>query len=139
MSLMAGQEEWAMREPLTNLLAVATGGGFGAIFRYLTILLGVHVFGTRFPFGTVMVNLVGCLIAGILVGLMEQRAVLSPTVELLIFTGFLGAFTTLSTFSVETIALFRDGSVVLAMTNVMLNAVLGIVMVAVGMVIARVI
>ena len=134
---LAAQKEWAVREPLTSVLVVATGGGFGATLRYLTVLLGTRLFGTRFPVGTVAVNLIGCFVAGLLVGLLEKRLVLTPTAELLIFTGFLGAFTTLSTFSVETIGLFRSGSFGLALANVMLNAVLGIGMVVVGMLSAK--
>ncbi len=103
----------------------------------MTVLAGIRLFGTRFPVGTVFVNLAGCFVAGLLVGLLEQRLVLSPTVELLIFTGFLGAFTTLSTFSVETMGFIRTGSWGLATTNVVLNAGLGIVMVVLGMIAAR--
>ena len=126
-----------MPQPLVSILAVAGGGGLGATLRYLTVLAGIRLFGTRFPVGTVFVNLAGCFVAGLLVGLLEQRLILSPTVQLLIFTGFLGAFTTLSTFSVETMGLFRTGSWGLAATNVILNAGLGIVMVVVGLLAAR--
>ena len=126
-----------MREPAVGVLAVAVGGGFGATLRYLTVIAGVRLFGTGFPVGTVAVNLAGCLVAGFLVGVLEQRAALSEAVQLLVFTGFLGAFTTLSTFSVETIALYRAGSWGLAATNIMLNAVMGIFMVVLGMVAAR--
>jgi CrcB protein len=127
-----------MREPLTSMVAVAAGGSLGAVFRYLTILAGARLFGTKFPLGTLAVNLIGCFIAGLLVGLLEQRLVLSKTVQLLIFTGFLGAFTTLSTFSVDTITLLRDGSWGLATTNIVLNTFLGIAMVVAGMLVARV-
>ncbi len=126
-----------MPQPLVSIVAVAGGGSVGAALRYLTTLAGTRLFSTRFPVGTVAVNLVGCLLAGLLVGLLERRLVLSPTVELLIFTGFLGAFTTLSTFSVETMRLLRNGSWGLATLNIFLNAVLGIAMVVLGMFAAR--
>ena len=126
-----------MREALVGVMAVAVGGSFGATLRYLTVKLGVRLFGADFPIGTVAVNLLGCLVAGFLVGLIEERVAFSETVQLLVFTGFLGAFTTLSTFSVETIHLYRAGSLGLAATNIMLNAVLGIVMVVVGMAAAK--
>jgi CrcB protein len=122
---------------LVSILAVAGGGSIGATLRYLTVLAGVRLFGNRFPVGTVAVNLVGCFIAGLLIGLLEQRLVLSPTVQLLVFTGFLGGFTTLSSFSVETMNFLRDGNWTLAVTNVALNAVLGIVMAMAGMLVAR--
>jgi CrcB protein len=126
-----------MPQPLVSIMAVAGGGGAGATLRYLTTVVGTRLFGTRFPVGTVVVNLGGCLLAGLLVGLLERRLVLSPTAELLVFTGFLGAFTTLSTFSMETMSLLRDGNWGLAATHVLLNAVLGVVMVAAGMFVAR--
>jgi CrcB protein len=122
---------------LVSILAVAGGGSIGATLRYLTVLAGVRLFGNRFPVGTVAVNLIGCFIAGLLIGLLEQRLVLSPAVQLLVFTGFLGGFTTLSSFSVETMNFLRDGNWTLAVTNVALNAVLGIVMAMVGMLVAR--
>ena len=127
-----------MPQPLVSILAVAGGGGVGATLRYLTVLAGTRMFGTRFPVGTVAVNLVGCFLAGLLVGLLERRLMLSPTLELLLFTGFLGGFTTLSAFSIETMLLFRLGSWGLAATNIVLNAGVGIVMVVVGMLTARV-
>jgi CrcB protein len=126
-----------MPRPLVSILVVAAGGSLGATLRYLTVLAGSRLFGTKFPIGTVTVNLMGCFLAGLLIGLLEQRLVLSPTVELLIFTGFLGGFTTLSAFSVETMNFIRVGNWGLAATNMVLNAVLGIVMVVVGMLAAR--
>jgi CrcB protein len=126
-----------VRGPLASIVAVAAGGGAGATVRYLTCVAGVRLFGTKFPVGTVIVNVVGCFAAGLLVGLLERRLVLSPTMELLIFTGFLGALTTLSAFSLETIGFLRDGNWGLALTHIMLNAGLGIVMVVAGMAASR--
>jgi CrcB protein len=121
-----------------SLVAVATGGGAGATVRYLTTLFGVKVFGDKFPVGTVVANLVGCFIAGLLVGLLERRLTFSPTVQLAVFTGFLGGLTTLSAFSVETMGFMRDGAWGLAVTHIILNAGLGIVMVVTGLFVSRV-
>jgi CrcB protein len=126
-----------MPQPVVNILAVAGGGALGAALRYLTVLAGTRFFGTKFPIGTVAVNLAGCFIAGLMVGLLEERMVLSPIAQLLIFTGFLGGFTTLSAFSIETMNLMRGGSWTLAATNIALNAGLGIVMALAGMLVAR--
>ncbi len=128
-----------MRESLVSVIAVATGGGLGATARYLTAVIGVRLFGDKFPVGTVVANLVGCFLAGLLVGLLERRLVLSPTVQLAVFTGFLGALTTLSAFSVETTSFLRNGSWGLAITHIVLNAVLGIAMVVGGLATARVV
>ena len=126
-----------MRGPLLSIAAVAAGGSIGATARYLTAVVGMRLFGDKFPIGTVVANLVGCFIAGLLVGLLERRLVLSPTMELAIFTGFLGALTTLSAFSVETTGFMRDGNWGLALTHIGLNAVLGIVMVIAGLATSR--
>lgn len=126
-----------MSKTLVNILAVAGGGGLGAMLRYLTVVAGTRLFGTKFPVGTVAVNLVGCFAAGLLVGLLEERLELSPAAHLLIFTGFLGGFTTLSAFSVDTMTFLRSGDWWLAATNIAMNAILGIVMALVGMLVAR--
>ena len=122
-----------------SIAAVAAGGSVGATVRYLTVVVGARVFGGRFPVGTVVANLVGCFLAGLLVGLLERRLVLSPTMELAVFTGFLGALTTLSAFSLETMSFLRDGSWGLAVTHIVLNAVLGIVMVVAGLAVSRIV
>jgi len=122
-----------------SIAAVAAGGSIGATARYLTAVVGVRLFGDKFPVGTVIANLVGCFIAGLLVGLLERRLVLSPTMELAIFTGFLGALTTLSAFSVETTSFLRESNWTLALTHIGLNAVLGIAMVIAGLATSRVV
>ena len=127
-----------MRGPLLSIAAVAAGGSVGATVRYLTTVAGIRLFGDKYPVGTVVVNLVGCLIAGLLVGLLERSLRLSHTAQLAVFTGFLGGLTTLSAFSVETFGFIRDGSWGLALPHITLNAVLGIVMVVAGVAMSRV-
>jgi fluoride exporter len=122
---------------LLSIAAVAAGGSVGATVRYLTVVAGIRIFGTKFPIGTVVVNLVGCLIAGLLVGLLERSLRLSHTAQLAVFTGFLGGLTTLSAFSVETFSFIRDGSWGIALLHITLNAVLGIAMVAAGVAVSR--
>jgi CrcB protein len=126
-----------VRGPLFSIAAVAAGGSAGATVRYLTTVAGIRIFGTKFPVGTVVVNLVGCLIAGLLVGLLERSLRLSHTAQLAVFAGFLGGLTTLSAFSVETFSFIRDGSWGIAIAHMTLNAVLGVAMVAAGVALAR--
>jgi len=95
---------------MIQVLAVALGGAVGSALRYGTTLGATRVFGTSFPFGTFIVNVLGCLLAGLIFGIAEQRTGLSPLVRLLLLTGFLGGYTTFSTFTLETVTLLQDGS-----------------------------
>lgn len=105
-----------------GFVAVAAGGALGACARYtLTLLLlGVTV---RFPVATLMANLSGALLAGFIVTLLMSRGLSASPVYLLIVTGFLGSFTTLSAFSVETLRLAQNGAVVAAVANVTVTLV----------------
>ena len=92
------------------ILLVALGGAAGSVLRYkLGALVLHHSMGAQFPYGTFTVNVLGCLVAGVLAGLGERYAFLTAEVRLLLFTGFLGGFTTFSAFGVETVALIERG------------------------------
>ncbi len=110
---------------MIRLVYVAIGGAIGAILRYGTSGLAYKVFGTAFPYGTLSVNVIGSFFIGLLFELLEDTA-LSPDIRMLIFVGILGAFTTFSSFSLETINLFRDGEMWLGSWNIILNNILGI-------------
>ncbi len=95
---------------MTKILLVGTGGFLGAVFRYLiSSLVARQTAGSGFPFGTLAVNVIGCLLIGLLAGLAESRQFISPEFRLLVFIGFLGGFTTFSTFGLEGFALLQDG------------------------------
>src|SRR3954465_6157521 len=93
-----------------KMLLVAAGGAVGSMARYQ---IGAWVLARTetwsFPLGTFIVNVLGCLIAGVLIGIAEYRSFLTPELRLLLFTGFLGGFTTFSAFGVETVALIERG------------------------------
>jgi CrcB protein len=92
------------------LLLVALGGAVGSVLRYETGALVLRVTGpASFPWGTLAVNVAGCAIAGLLAGLGERHEFLTAELRLLLFTGFLGGYTTFSAFGVETIALIERG------------------------------
>ena len=94
---------------LVSLLLVGAGGFIGSAARFASVGL-VHRFtGFAFPWGTVVVNLVGCLVIGLLAGLTETRQLLTPETRLLLMVGLLGGFTTFSTFGLELFSLLRDG------------------------------
>ena len=106
---------------------VGVGGFFGAVLRYLLSGWVQDVVGKPWwPYGTLAVNVSGCLVLGLLVGLTEARNQFSPEARALLFIGLLGGFTTFSTFGFETSALFRDGDILGATANVVLQVLLGV-------------
>ena len=119
-----------------HYLYIAVGGAAGAALRYLISGWTYALLGTGFPWGTLVVNLIGSFLIGFLWQLFSNVAV-SPNMRLLIFTGGLGAFTTFSTFALESINLFRDGKVELGLGNVLVSDFLGIFLVFVGIVAGR--
>jgi CrcB protein len=108
-----------------QFLAVAVGGAIGSALRYGVSLWAARAIGAGFPLGTLIVNVTGCLIAGILFGLVEERAGFSPLVRILLLTGFVGGFTTFSTFALETVTLMQDGTWALALASFMANNLAG--------------
>ncbi len=122
---------------MTRLLIIGFGGFFGAIFRFLVtgwvqdLSRSVH-----FPYGTLAVNVIGSFLLGFLVRYAFLYNAFSPETRLLIFIGFLGAFTTFSTFSNETFNLLADGATMPAMMNVLANMLLGLGAVWIGQALA---
>ena len=111
----------------------------GCVLRYATTLGATRLLGTGFPFGTLLVNLGGCLLAGLVFGLAEQRVGLSPVIRLLLLTGFLGGYTTFSTFMVETVALLQAGSWLIALGSFIGNSAAGAALAIAGIYVGRVI
>ncbi len=106
---------------MSQLLAIALGGAAGAVMRFMTST-GVHrLAGRDFPYGTLTVNVLGSLLMGFLYILLIERASLSPEWRAMLLVGFLGAFTTFSTFSIETLNLMENGELIKAGLNVLLS------------------
>jgi len=119
-------------------LLVFVGGGLGSVCRYGVSILSGKLFENRFEWGTLAVNLLGCLLIGVIAGAFERGAAgaaTSRSIRLLLVSGFLGGFTTFSAFSYESIRLMQ-ASPVRGMANVLLNVVGGLGLAAVGMWIA---
>ncbi|MFN2103817.1 MAG: fluoride efflux transporter CrcB [Candidatus Promineifilaceae bacterium] len=119
-----------------NYIYIAIGGAIGAILRYLVSGWSYALLGTGFPWGTLAVNLIGSFLIGLIWQLFANAAV-SPNVRLLILTGGLGAFTTFSTFALESVNLFRDGDIGLGFANVLVSDILGIALVFAGIIAGR--
>src|SRR5262245_46712064 len=93
-----------------RFLLVCLGGAVGTGARFLISMGAVRTFGTGFPVGTLVVNLLGCFVMGLLMQVVVQTTALSPTVQLTLTTGFLGGLTTYSSFNQELTNLFRTGA-----------------------------
>ncbi len=115
-----------------NMIWVMVGGGLGSVCRYLLSLLGAKIFGNSFPIGTLSVNLLGCFLIGLGFSLAE-RNVLSPTLQLLFMTGFLGGLTTFSTYALESAHYIGNGQLYSALLNIAANNVPGLVLVFLGL------
>lgn len=119
---------------MKQILLVGLGGCIGAISRYkLGGWVLHHYVDWRFPLGTFIVNVLGCLVAGILAGLVERRDLFSADTRLLLFTGFLGGFTTFSAFGIETIFLLRRGETWIALGYVLGSVLCGLLVLWVAM------
>jgi len=108
------------------------GGALGALARYLLSTKVTEKFGNAFPYGTLSVNVIGSFAMGLLAILLVERFALDPLVKLGVFVGFLGAFTTFSTFSMDTLNLFEQGNNVRAISNMLISVILSIFAVWLG-------
>lgn len=119
------------------ILAVGMGGFVGAVARYLVGGWVQRLLPAAFPYGTLAVNLLGSLALGAVFELGTARGALAPELRLVLGVGVMGAFTTFSTFSLETFNLLREGSLMLAGVNVAANLVLCLAAVWLGIVLVR--
>ena len=120
---------------IQELLLVGCGGMFGAIARYGIALLATGWFQIRFPLGTLLANVLGCFLIGLLIGSGVGES--NPKAKLFLGVGFLGSLTTFSTFSAETIQSTTNGFPVTSVANVVANLALGFIAVVIGIAIAK--
>jgi CrcB protein len=97
---------------------VFVGGGIGATFRYRLQGAVYRFMGTEFPYGTPLVNVLGCFAIGLLMAVFEERFAVNPGLRLFLTIGILGGFTTYSSFSYETVSMLREGSYLAGTANV---------------------
>lgn len=108
------------------------GGFIGSSGRYIVGRLTTQWLTAPFPIGTLLVNIIGCLLIGILVGLSQRSNILSQNMSTLLITGFCGGFTTFSTFSNETLSLMQSRQLAYGITYILASVLLGIFMVWIG-------
>ena len=118
-------------------LVIALGGSLGAISRYSVVLCSQSMWGLRFPYGTLVVNTLGSFLAGFFLALLVGRFNAEEYWRLFFFTGFLGAFTTFSSFAVETLVLYESNQWLKLGLNILLNNIGALVMVVLGTLLAR--
>ncbi len=122
---------------MMQLLIVGAGGAFGAIGRYWLSIWVYSLTGRAFPWGTLAVNLLGSLLMGFLSVWLLERMSLSSEMRALLMVGFLGSFTTFSTFSLETLLLLEQGAVARAGVNIAVSVITCIFAAWMGTLIAK--
>ncbi|KGP62259.1 camphor resistance protein CrcB [Legionella norrlandica] len=118
-------------------LVIAIGGSLGAISRYLVTIMAQNVWGINFPYGTLIVNIVGSFLAGFFLTVLVGRFSAEESFRLFLFTGFLGAFTTFSSFAAESLFMFEQGYWFKLITNILINNIGSLSMVLIGSLIAK--
>ncbi len=117
---------------MTRYAMIAVGGALGALARYALGGLVQEFAGARFPYGTLVVNVSGCLVMGVVMTLLTERGVVHPSWRFLVPIGFIGAYTTFSTFEYETFRALEQGGWLIALANVMVSVGAGFAAVAAG-------
>lgn len=122
---------------MLQLFAIAVGGAIGAVLRFGLSTSVYRWLGRDFPYGTLTVNVIGSLLIGFLATLFIDRLMLSVEWRTAILVGFIGAFTTFSTFSLETLALMENGEPLRALLNILLSVVLCLSATWIGLTLGR--
>ena len=120
---------------MTRFLLICLGGALGTGARYLTVIWASSAFGPSFPLGTLMVNVIGSFLVGLLMGV---SPLFSADVRLMLTTGVMGGFTTYSTFNYETTNYFREGAWLLGATNIAATLIGCLVAGLAGLALARI-
>jgi CrcB protein len=122
---------------LVKIGLMAAAGALGTLARAGVTSLVQRAAGLGFPWGTVTVNLLGCFLFGLAFALLEQRAAIFADARLVVLTGFMGAFTTFSTYAFDVSALFTSGRTLAALANVTLQNIAGVVVLMAGLALGR--
>jgi CrcB protein len=119
------------------ILLVGAGGAVGCIARFLSQQFISRHYPSSFPWGTLLVNIVGCFIIGVVYALSEKGSVMSPEWRILLATGFCGGFTTFSSFAYENVALMRDGELLLTFLYIAASIIVGLAGAYLGILIVK--
>ena len=122
---------------MNKILFIGVAGLLGTLGRYWLSGWADERWGATFPIGTLIVNLVGCLLIGFLFHATEEKYLVDPVLRSAVLIGFLGGFTTFSSFGVQTFNLLRDGEIFLAGVNVLVSNVAGLLLVWIGYAVSK--
>ena len=124
---------------MQQTIFIAVAGLVGTLTRYWLSGFVARQYGENFPWGTLIVNLIGSFLAGALYHLAEERLLIPPALRAVLLIGLIGGFTTFSSYGLQTFSLLRDGQIGLATLNVAASNVLGLLMVWMGYVVFKLI
>jgi CrcB protein len=122
---------------MNMILAIGLGGGIGSIARYLTILGCGRLCGTGFPWGTLTVNVLGSFVMGVLAETFRRHVLRDPVLAALLTTGFLGGYTTFSTFSLDVALLFERGELMATALYIAASIVVSLIAIGGGLALTR--
>ena len=122
---------------MKQVLFVGLGGAAGSILRYLTNGVTLKYYSASFPLATLIVNVAGCFLAGLLFGLITQQTSEAQNLKFLLITGFCGGFTTFSAFALENVRLMNSGNASIAILYTIASIAAGLLAVWIGLIITR--
>ena len=122
---------------LERVLLVGVGGGIGSILRYLTSLVAAHWFGTEFPYGTLIANLTGAFVIGLVQQIGSDALLIPENTRIFITTGMMGGLTTYSTFSYETVRLMESNAWHQAWINIAVTTTASLILCVLGIAVGR--
>ncbi|WP_299568381.1 fluoride efflux transporter CrcB [uncultured Pedobacter sp.] len=122
---------------LKQILLVGLGGGIGSVFRFLTSFYAAKYAVSGFPLGTFLVNVLGCFILGVAVGIFSKHPLGSENIRLLFITGFCGGYTTFSTFASENMQLLQQQNYTLLIIYTLASLLVGFLAIAIGLSLSR--
>ena len=122
---------------LRTLVIIGIGGSIGSIFRYLTSVVVEKYFVTIFPYATLIVNILGCVLIGVTIGWLEKNQLMNSNIKWFLVTGFCGGFTTFSAFGYENIRLLQNRNIALAFAYIGTSVILGLGSVWLGLTLVK--